>query len=63
MGISDKRPRTAPSTKPQDLAVGARVCVLLNGQRCLGSLQYFGNLDKYDHMWCGIELDRPCKLD
>ena len=63
MEITENRPRTAPSTNPQDLAIGARVCVLLNGQRCLGSLQYFGNLNKYEDIWCGIELDRPCKFD
>jgi dynactin complex subunit len=34
-------------------------CVLLNLKS--GYLEYFGNCDTYDYMWCGIALDRPCK--
>lgn len=32
------RPHSAPPEERNDIVIGSRVCVLLNGQRCLGSV-------------------------
>jgi hypothetical protein len=51
--------------KTVEISCGDRVCVVMNGERCLGNLKYIGPIDSNPEkgIWCGIELDRPCKIN
>ena len=48
---------------PEDLQIEDRVCILVNGERCLGKVLYLGPLEDAPstELWVGIELERTCK--
>jgi hypothetical protein len=48
---------------PEELQIEDRVCIIVNGERCLGKVMYLGPLEDtpISELWVGIELERTCK--